>query len=267
MPYTRTLFGVFLVLYDALLDDDEDVRDKAAATTSILHPKVTNNKPIISLSPSVAAQKLIQFLICEFGDSKILIAEATHRLIGPCSLFKLGPVRAAIPEELSRNNELAISEVSEIDEVPFVSLRPFKEMLCEAAKQDDLLFVEERQNLFIDPVRESDNWAEVLMRAHPCRRTGIMIREFDTWILDGLTALIRAIGVEDGPFGWTSKFDGFTLGVRIILAAKVQLHWTRYMPFREAISLKIRERLIDLDTGGNNGLWFQRIREILRDTS
>lgn len=246
-PYTHVLLGVFLVLYDALLDDDEEVRDKAAATTSILLRKVINVegiRPMASLSPAVAAQRLIQFMTFEFSDSKLLIAEATYRLIGMSSLFKLGQVNAAIPEEFSRTNHPASSQDSELNGVPFVPFRSFDEMFRKAAKQNDMLFVEEKQNLFIDPVREADNWAEFLMKANPFMRSASMMHSFEVWTKRGLEAPTKATWYDNNDLrGCFSKPDVFTLDVRIELAAKVQRHWAKYMPCQEAYQSNIRGRL------------------------
>lgn len=257
------------------MDDDEDIRSKAAAVCSILNPSATADGQThytMSLSSPMATSRLCQILTYEFKDTMILSTEAIYRLVGENSnsMFKVRPIEFAAPDELLATNNTNLRKVPETNELALVPFCPFDEMLHRAKKQDDVLFVEEKQNLFVDSVREADTWADVLMKTHPSSRTEDIAIEFSNWTLGGLKALIKAArNEEDGPLGWTSKPEVFSLGVRIILAAKVQLSWASRRSSRETHSLQLRELLQELLKIGRqaliHGIWLQRIEETLEE--
>ena len=84
---------------------------------------------------------------------------------------------------------------------------------------DNALFVEEKRNLFIDEVKEAEAWAGGLADLHP-RLDANFTSDLDTWIFEGISALATvARSRTDGPLGWTSKSEVFTIGMRVILAA------------------------------------------------
>jgi hypothetical protein len=105
-----------------------------------------------------------------------------------------------------------------------------EDQLRASLREDYSLFIEEEQNLFVDEVRESQNWQRVLFQVLPeLSRTPINL-ENDTkadtaiarWALSGLQSLNR-VGKTDGPLGWTSKPAVYMVFVRILNCANAVL--------------------------------------------
>lgn len=265
-----TLLGVYVVLYDLLLDDDEDVRDRAAAVTSdfLSTSLKTPSNLSIPLAPPVASLRLLQYLRTELNRSPFLYIEAAYRLTGARSLFKLGPL-ALRPKATDHGKNTIIDKPSDMESMLSLYLRPIHETMLEVRRQDNSLFAEEKQNLFIDPTKEAENWALVMMHSSS---PGWIIAVIGTWALQGLEVLIEtAKNEEDGPLGWTSKPDVFTLGMRIILAAKVQIHWlesglNRNTHFENTLGL-LRTLLSVGRKSLLNGIWLQRIEEMLEEAT
>lgn len=88
-----------------------------------------------------------------------------------------------------------------------------------------MLFVEEKQNLFIDDVCEIDCWSKALtLLAETSFVEVTLLRDIAEWVSEGLTYLYQISADEtgqDGPLGWTSKEETFTLGIRVISLAAV----------------------------------------------
>ncbi len=246
------LLGVYLALYDALVDDDEDVRDQASVVVSSLlsvsrrygDSKATTSP---SLSSLAASPRLLLFLVREYNESVCLWSEAIQRLTGASLSVKNLPIK----------------------EPPTLQLRPVKVLLQEAMRTDNALFVEEKQNLFVDDVKEAEMWAGALADLN-ARPDAISKSALGTWTLDGISALTVTIRNNvDGPLGWTSKPEAFTIGIRVILAAKLLLdgHEIVDSPARKERQEKCRDSLSTfLDVGRENmvhDLWLQRIEEVI----
>ena len=244
------LLGVYLTLYDALIDDDEEVRDKASEAVSSLlsfSPEAgdSGNITTLSLSPLAAALKLLQFLALEYNTSVNLWSEVVQRMTGP---------------------SLSATVLPAWGETPILQLRPVQALLREAMHTENAIFVEEKQNLFIDEVKETEMWAGVLADLHSKPKIESMSR-LETWVLDGISALTAlARGKVDGPLGWTSKPEVFTIGMRVILAAKVLLHGPTIDDWSVGTE-KCRDALKSFLKVGNerllHGLWLCGINEAL----
>ena len=199
------LLGVYFALYDALIDDEEDVRDQASAVVSSLLsdssvPGNSGKSISLSLSPLAANLRLLQFIVLEYETQPPLWAEVVNRTTG-----------AYLPATISPS------------EAPALQLHPAKASLKEAMRPDNALFAEEKQNLFVDDVKEAELWARALQDIYPTidLRTK---QTLENWTFAGISALAStAQGQIDGPLGWTSKPEVFTLGMRVILTAKVVL--------------------------------------------
>lgn len=110
-----------MALYDALNDDDDEVRDVAAtATIKILGRAV---------APLQAASQLLDHLATQFGK----LPEFQHIVI--CRLAGVSPRLAKWPD--------------------------VRAALDKTINFDDSLFAEEEQNLFVDEVRELRRWHHV----------------------------------------------------------------------------------------------------------
>ena len=202
----QDLLDVYFALYDALTDDDEDLRDHAAiVTSSLLSAHRPSKDPLegenLSLCPLVASPQLLKFLIEEYSTTPRLWSEAVQRLTGACP-SAMGLLSGAI----------------------VLRLLPVQGMLQEAMQTDSSLFVEEKQNLFIDDVKEAEMWASALRDLYPMLDLRIK-SALEIWASEGIFAL-TAIARDhmDGALGWTSKPKVFTLGMRVLLTAKVVLH-------------------------------------------
>lgn len=216
--------------------------------------------------PPAASLVLLQYFKTEFEESTLLFSEAIYRLTGTCSLFKRGPVEIAMPGVHDSETNKSSGKASDIDCMPMVSIRSAQEMMQEVRKQDNALFAEEEQNLFLDPVKEAQNWALVLMNSNQLRKVVSLIATIENWTIQGLKVLIATADEEDGPLGWSTKSDIFILGTRILLAARVQYHWLQAGLKRETFSkiLGLLRTLLDIGTEKLlNGIWLRQIEDIL----
>lgn len=254
------LLGVYVSLYNILSDDDEDIRDRGAVAASEFLSGIAseNNVRSVSLMPPAASQKILQYLVNEHSNSTILWIEAAHQLTGTTSSFKLGPIKSCCSyEEPETSQEI------------FLHLVPARDMLQKAKQQDTALFIEEKPNLYVDPIKEAKNWAEVMLKLHSKGINSNVASEFRNWCTDGLKALIELTeSQEDGPLGWVSKPDVFTLGMRIMLAAKVQIHGPLKDRKDQDGSIFLTLLLYFLKLGRErllHGLWLQLIEEILKE--
>ena len=122
------------------------------------------------------------------------------------------------------------SKLETADNVRF-RLRPIGVQFLGAMRDDDSLFVEEEQNLFIDEVREAKLWSKVFEDAalDPGRSEGAYFGTEATWsqphtvlaawVMDGLLAGCTLLDKDDGPLGWTSKPAIFALWTKLLLSA------------------------------------------------
>jgi hypothetical protein len=94
--------------------------------------------------------------------------------------------------------------------------------LADALIEDNSLFVEEEQNLYIDEVREARMWITMLMRGQE-EHWDYAQGRVSIWSLRGLLAIERQAAKKiDGPFGWTSRPQVFAICARVILAARAE---------------------------------------------
>ena len=186
------------------MDDDEDVRDLGAKIASqVLSRRASMGGSHFSLSPPATRPKLMQLMLDLYEQSGSLWREAVLRLTG-ISTF----------QEVLQNNAAATRSRF---------IRPFSVMLELARTPDTALFVEERQNLYIDEVEEARFWADALSEMNSAESLiDVLSVTLAIWTTEGLAFLASAVADEqDGPFGWTSKPEVFALGMRLILGAKV----------------------------------------------
>lgn len=208
------LLGVYLALFDTLVDDDEDVRDQGAKTVSLLLSAVKSKRSpgsaiSFSLSPPAAKRRLTRFLEKSYRKSKELWFEAVERLIG------IQAVRSARIRK--RSNDPA-----DFDEEMFLQLRPVAELSIEARTTYVRVFVEEKQNLYIDSVREADEWATTMVQLDPDAWDPNTILVLESWTVEGLTYYIDTYEDHiDGALSPISKPEVYTLFMRVILSARV----------------------------------------------
>lgn len=252
LPYTSgALLTVYLALYDTLNDDDEEVRDLGADIVSWILSTTSTHSLSKSIVAPAACHLLSVFLAQSYSGSANLSIHAIRRLTGQ-----------------TRENEFIQSSNS----ATAVSFTPVHELLASARTEDISLFVEEKQNLFIDEVREAETWSRVLKQLSKSAYNQKVATEFSDWIVKGLDVLTEVSKIEvDGPLGWTSKPEVFTLGMRIILGAGVVQHWST-AGVVGAADTRVSERLEQLRDAGRKSflheMWIDSIGTILEgDTS
>ncbi|KLJ08624.1 hypothetical protein EMPG_15944 [Blastomyces silverae] len=239
------MLETYLVLYGMLNDDDEDIRYIAAQAASTLFSLVSDStNEATALLPLAASSKLTDILAKTFADSTTLCAEAMGRFLG-------------LPTNLSGTK---FNETK--------TITPVSRLLAEFQTESTVLFQEEKQNLFVEDVREVEIWAKVLSRLVARRANTSFALRLYSWVTDGLSTLInetREAG-GDGMLGWISDPDVFTLGVRVIRGAKILL----LVPPSETLVLDqalVRQRLKDLwDQGHKVGMhhcWLTLLKTII----
>ena len=197
---------MYISLYDSLVDDDEDIRDKGAVITSHLLAAMSGSNESrgstnLILIPPAARTKLLDFLCRHYKTSSALWIEAVRRVLGIRSI----------------ENAIYMEEISS----GVLKLRSFSDLLLKMMREDSTtLFVEEKQNLYLDTVQEAETWLEVLLSLdHSAIQQGVL-SELYTWVIEGIDALTNVTKREtDGPLGWTSNEEVFALGMRILRAA------------------------------------------------
>ncbi|KAI0971132.1 putative death-receptor fusion protein-domain-containing protein [Xylaria arbuscula] len=192
-----------LALYDALTDDDVEVREAAADATS----------PILDLTlvPVEAGARLLRWLAGHFGHEPDFLMHVVERMIG----HNFGSTSLAITSDPKGDST----------DVNGSSWVPTKFQLEEAMRFDDSLFVIEEHNQYIDEVREVERWTNVFLSSNLAAEKdarGNASKALVDWTLASLHTLIEVTESEsamggDGPLGWTSKPQVFAICARILL--------------------------------------------------
>ena len=249
------LLNVYLAVYDTLVDDDEDVRDRGAATVSTIlsrteHNSLEGSRTIPSLSPPAAKCKLLTHITNEYSMSAALQTRAMERLSG--AQARVG----------SKHSSHGYGKGT-------VELYPVSEISAAARKPQNAVFVEEKQNLYIDDVKEAEIWAEVLigLPANACD-TGANWTLLE-WFTEGMVHFHELFEHHtDGPLGLTSKTEMFVLITRVLLVAKVLISRAKSLQNDGDSSTKVcRDCLSDFYDQGRkvdlHALLLGRVKSIL----
>ncbi|KAK2756662.1 hypothetical protein FQN54_005107 [Arachnomyces sp. PD_36] len=194
---------VYLILYDMLNDDDEELRDISTISCSYILKTLQNSRESDSsaLVPLAASSQLARFLAKNYQESPQILHETIRRLTGQ---------DVKLPANSLGTSMLAVSS-----------------FLDEYMQSSTVLFEEEKQNLFIDDAWEADVWSDVLGRLSiPSKRIHpTLSKKFPQWVSDGLLSLTEAAQLEGagGLLGFTSKPEIFVIGLRVIQAARLLL--------------------------------------------
>lgn len=216
----------------------------------------------LSLSPLAAKSRLTGFLIAHYNDSTALCNEAVGRLTGVS--IDLG--RSVLPRSMENATSARVGH-SKVVKRPMNSPN-IRVSLGEAKREDTALFIEEKQNLYIDEVQEAYHWATIHAKLSPSSIDRDSVHELEVWAMQGLAALTEMAEAEvDGPLGWTTKPEVFTIGARIIFAAGVILHWTG-LGIVGVRAGEVRAALGALYRAGEknclHSLWMRRIEDLLQ---
>ncbi|KAI1460734.1 putative death-receptor fusion protein-domain-containing protein [Annulohypoxylon moriforme] len=203
-PLTAAHLPWLLALYDALNDDDNEIRAAAALAAAPL----LSNQRLVSIE---AGHRLLQRLVTWYGMVDEFEAYVVCRMIGHTPTYTLN-------ESVAPTTGLLSAWV------------PASVQLAEAMRFDDSLFVVEEQNLYVDEVRESRRWNNVFSSLPPHSSSSpsspsVAEATLSQWIIEGLqtlTQLTRSEG-RDSQLGWTSKPEVFAICARILMGGMTLL--------------------------------------------
>ena len=234
--YAPLYLQATLLVHDSLNDDSSEIRELAACTARRIL-ETQSNQTVQPMVPLVASRKLSQHLTSKFPTSTALAGEGLWRLTG----------------SRLRHGNLTPSAIQQFSE---------------ARQESTVLFAIEKQNLFVDEVREAVIWTRALKRLSNPALTVEQATALSKWVTEGLRKLIDVAEAEfDGPLGWSSKSDMFILGMRIILATDVLLHW-RKMTQKVSIPgsslrLLLGQLVAAAERGHLHDMWLESAKEVL----
>jgi hypothetical protein len=162
-----------------LNDDDDEIRDLAAFAAAA----VTETSAV----PMAVSHALLLYAQDLWGEQECFSKAVASRLVG--------------------------HDVSKPD-----ALQSAQSLVSRAAENDEALFLEEEQNLYIDKVKEVLVWSTFLEKGSGPAWEGLMQR-LSTWAMEGLEMLCEQAKQLDGPYGWSSKAGMFATCVQIIATA------------------------------------------------
>ena len=217
-----------------------------------------NDTATLSLSPPAARNRLLRFLYASYAASIQLCVESVRRLTGMDSA----------PDFISADMQDDEPQTKQGKSV--LHLRPITDLSLEARTTSTVVFVEERQNLYIDTVSEAESWAELLLRLDPDSWPSRLASDLEAWTVDGLAHIIEILqeGV-DGALNLTSKPEVFALFTRVLQAAKVIImrcgtHLSPEGNGKEHGCVRLLEELLDLGRSRQlHDLLLYRIETIL----
>jgi hypothetical protein len=221
-------------VYDLLNDDDEEIRIEAAKSAHKILCAATKNAASGPTVPLVATQQLAELLTQRLPESSDLFETAISRAFG----------------------------VSSQD------AKSVEQQLQSFDKAEYALFAEEKQNLYIDDVRETRMWAKVAMHAFTSVAQEPAMARLAEWTVDGLAALKSKFETSiDGPLGWSTNDSAFLLGLQVVHAAEVSLHLAERGVLLPVESLVLRDGMVAFlqaaKSCGGNGSWIREGERVL----
>jgi len=180
-----------LALYDALNDDDEEIREVAAMAT----------EPILgrSVVAMEANRRLLAWLVKYYGATTSTGGEFQTQVA--CRMMGHYPLSSRL------RSDTVLGQ-----------WQPAEQQLASAMRFDDSLFVIEEQNLYIDEVREARRWREAFQGISYKNDNGgnsEVLTALVEWTSSGLKRLAQLAESDDGVLGWASKPDVFAICARI----------------------------------------------------
>ncbi|KAK1750774.1 thyroid adenoma-associated protein [Echria macrotheca] len=206
--WTTSYLPALSALYDGLIDDDDEIRERAAAAAAGVLG--------CHLVPPTATDRLVGWLAEQFHGQDEFERHVVARMTG-------------------QTTRLALRQ----DEV--LTHVPAEEQLVKALDFDDSLFATEEQNLFIDEINECIRWRRAFVYQ---TADGSSVNHLTEWTESGLRYLIGLARKEDGPLGWTSDQHVFAACARVILCAVAVVERTRSTVVSELLEeLKVVGRM------------------------
>lgn len=228
-----------------LNDDDDEIRDAAASTASwVLSRSSVSPDADVTLAPLNASALLADFITDNYPESSVLGQRVLLYLTG---------------------QEPRISGSNEPKRLVAVS-----DLITEYRQESTVLFEEEKQNLFIDDVREVKVWSRALTQLQQSAYRESPVHEISSWANEGLVYLhsIFGPGTEpDGLLGWVSKPEIFSLGFRVISIASALNSKKSSAPgsLQPTDTRGLLTQLLYLgESSSVHGHWLARISDALR---
>ncbi|PCH00030.1 Armadillo-like helical [Penicillium occitanis (nom. inval.)] len=196
---TPVTLEIYLILYDMLNDDDDELRSLSAPIASwiLSHSAIFPNQTV-TLGALPASESLVEFISDNYPTQPVLFRHVVTRLM---------------KETLTQKKH-----------TDFIS---FETLFEDYSKESLALFEEEKQNLFIDDVREIDTWTKVFGRLDKSAYDKTTISKLKVWVSNGLKYLNDKVtssaagGQPDDVLGWTSKPEVYTLGCLLFSVASL----------------------------------------------
>ncbi|KAJ9496091.1 hypothetical protein H2202_008337 [Exophiala xenobiotica] len=210
---------LLLVVYDLLNDDDEEVRAEAVAAAGKLDLQHVSNIGGLGLCALAAREALIEELGEQYGQ---------ERLLTEAALAKVMRVGWDSESSFFEREVVQLFEAS-------VSSR-----LAGIIKSKTDLFAEERQNLYIDDIREIEGWTKVLDQSAYRQLPQEQLQPMFVWISGGLDQVLAMLQVEQKridrgasfsistfvhPLGVTYDHELLVVFLQVISLAGVLLNW------------------------------------------
>lgn len=229
-PNSEQLFqSLCLVVYDLLNHDDEEIRIEESETASKIFSADLASGPTAALVPLVATQRLAELAARRWPTSPALFDAAISRAFGPTA-------------------------------------ESVEHQLLSFEKAEYALFAEEKQNLYIDDVRETRMWAKVAMHLPTAATSSKVLAPLSRWVKDGLAALKTKFEKDaDGPLGWTTDENAFLLGLRVVHAAEVLLLLAGRGVVLPVGRDELKVLLRDAKEFGGNALWVREVERVLKE--
>ena len=269
---------VYLALYDSLLDDDEEVREEGARIASSLLSKLQSehtsqsHSRMFALSPPAAKAELVRCLVQAYGRQPEFWTLSIFRLTGLTQQLEisaripgLDTIISESPISWHRNKVLEENSVPALYEI--------------SARQNQAVFAEEKQNLYIDTIRETEAWADVLRQLEVVVpvQDDFMTRWCE-WTATGFELFCRKLDYPDdgktqltgGSLGTSSMPDVFALIYRVMVATKIYIHYLDRGYFGESsqksiIMTELGRLLANCKKVRVHDLLLDQMAEMLRD--
>lgn len=238
-PSADQLFRTLcLSVYNLLNDDEEEIRIEAAKSAhKILSADATSAISGPSV-PLVATQQLAELLTRRWPDCSQLFDAAVSRAFG-------------VVDQLAQSVEH--------------QLKSFE-------KAEYALFAEEKQNLYIEDVRETRIWSKVARHISASAVQNAVLANLSQWTVAGLDTLKNKFETSvDGPLGWSSNDNAFLLGLKVVHATEILLQLAErglVLPCEPSLlKNKLTALLESAQRRGGNVLWVREVERLLENPS
>ena len=174
-----------LLIYDQLNDDDKEIRQVAESTASITLQGMQQISSLEIPECAFAARRsLLQFLVDRHGSGSELPSLAVTRIV-------------------ANNNDEVPGLHSPLD---LVFRQSVEDRLARIRASMNDLFVEEKQNLYVDELSEVEEWGRLLRECKSSQLESRWRTAATHWCEDGLDMLVSLLTPEPEKKDLDSKF-------------------------------------------------------------